>query len=56
MENYSRSGEDPTNKDNDPIYYFAMYGPATKPTQTWHAVWSQGGAPIANAVTGVIRR
>ena len=54
FENYARSGEDDTGKDNDEIYYFAMYGPASQPTQTWHHAWSQGGAPVANAVTGVI--
>jgi hypothetical protein len=54
LENYARSGEDPMLKDNDKIFYFAMYGPASKPTQTWHSVWSQSPtAPIANAVTGV---
>ncbi len=54
LENYARSGEDPALVDNDNIFYFAMYGPASKPTQTWHAVWSQSPtAPIANAVTGV---
>ncbi|MCC7366530.1 MAG: hypothetical protein IT303_19385 [Dehalococcoidia bacterium] len=54
MENYARSGEDAALKDNDEIFYFAMYGPVTKPTQTWHATWSGGATPIANAVTGVI--
>jgi hypothetical protein len=54
LENYARSGEDLALKDNDKIFYFAMYGPASKPTQTWHSVWSQSpSAPIANAVTGV---
>jgi len=55
MENYARSGEDSTLKDSDNIFYFAMYGPASKPTQTWHAVWSGGATPIANAVTGVLK-
>ena len=55
LENYARSGEDPAMMADDEIYYFAMYGPVTKPAQTWHQTWNQGTAPIANAVTGVIR-
>lgn len=54
MENYARSGEDPSLMADDEIFYFAMYGPANKPTQTWHHAWSRGAAPIANAVTGVV--
>jgi hypothetical protein len=56
LENYARKGgEDPDLVDNDPIYYFAMYGPASKPQQTWHQVWTQGTTPIANGITGLIR-
>ena len=56
LENYARSGEDDGLVDTDPIFYFAMYGPASNPAQTWHAVWSSGAAPIANAVTATVQR
>ena len=55
MENYARSGEDAALKDSDKIFYFAMYGPPSMPIQTWHATWSRGTTPIANAVTGVLK-
>jgi hypothetical protein len=54
FENYARKGEDPGLIDNDEVGYFAMYGPVTKPAQTWHTVWSGGATPIANAVTKVV--
>jgi len=55
MENYARSGEEAALVSNDNIFYFAMYGPPSQPTQTWHANWSGGATPIANAVTGVLK-
>lgn len=55
FENYARSGEEPSQVDNDPIYYFAMYGPASQQTDTWHGKWSAGATPVANAVTGVLK-
>ncbi|MGH2642744.1 MAG: hypothetical protein ACRDE2_02255, partial [Chitinophagaceae bacterium] len=55
MENYARSGEDAALKGDDKIFYFAMYGPTSQPAQTWHAKWSAGATPIANAVTGVLK-
>jgi len=54
LENYARKGEDPALVDSDEIFYFAMYGPASKPEQTWHGKWSKGNAPIANAITGIL--
>lgn len=55
MENYARKGEDPALVASDNIFYFAMYGPPTKPDQTWHRQWSRGNAPIANAITGILQ-
>ncbi|MCW2608661.1 MAG: hypothetical protein JWO60_3354, partial [Frankiales bacterium] len=55
LENYARWGEDAGNVNDDKVHYFAMYGSAKKPSQTWHHAWSRGSAtPIPNAVTTII--
>ncbi len=53
LENYGRKGEDPTNVSSDPIYYFQMYGPMGRPSQTWHGQWSAAANPVINPITMV---
>lgn len=66
LENYARTYELGSMQADSPHYYFQMYGPATKPAQTWHAAWTAGpghvGAPVGtpaglgnDALTGVVR-
>jgi hypothetical protein len=60
LENYARTHEFGALRDEEPDYYFQMYGPPSKPTQTWHHAWSAGAAaaglpPVKNAVTVVVR-
>jgi len=55
LENYARDAEDGTVIPGDATFYFAMYGPVSKPAQTWHQTWTWGAAPIANGVTGLLR-
>lgn len=54
FENYARDAEEGSLVDSDKLGYFAMYGPVTKPNQTWHGVWSQGAVPVKNALTTVV--
>lgn len=53
LENYGRKGEDPTNTNDDPVYYFQMYGPTSNAAQTWHGQWSTAANPIINPLTMV---
>jgi hypothetical protein len=54
LENYGRQGEDPTNKDKDPLYYFQMYGPGSgAAADTWHGQWSTAATPLINPITMV---
>ena len=65
LENYQRGHEVLNVGAGASHYYFQMYGPASKPTQTWHGVWTgagAAGAPVGlpaaggmDAMTAVIR-
>jgi hypothetical protein len=53
LENYGRKHEEGQNIADDPIFYFQMYGPVTKPAQTWHGQWTSGTNPVINPITMV---
>ncbi|HTW10166.1 MAG TPA: hypothetical protein VME46_21870 [Acidimicrobiales bacterium] len=54
FENFAaRDAEDRANVDDNLVGYFAMYGPVSKPAQTWHRVWSQGAVPVPNTITAL---
>jgi hypothetical protein len=60
LQNYARSHERGTMLPG-PDYYFQMYGPPTKPDQTWHHAWTAGARaaqlpPVKNAVTVIVRQ
>ena len=50
LENYARSHEIGSLGDNDPHYYFQMYGPAG---QTWHEAWTTGARAAGLPSVGV---
>jgi hypothetical protein len=53
LENYARSHEEGKLGGSDPRYYFQMYGPKTKPAQSWHSAWVGSGTPLINPITMV---
>ena len=60
LENYARHHElrnitntAKSSSQRDQLYYFAMYGPITKPQQTWHAKWTTADRNIINPITMV---
>ena len=60
LENYARKHEFGDVRKG-PDYYFQMYGPPSRPDQTWHHAWTAGAekagtAPVRNAVTVVVRK
>jgi hypothetical protein len=66
LENYARTQELPGGVGYTPAhYYFQMYGPTSKPQQTWHHAWTapnSAGAPVGtpghggrDALTVVVR-
>ena len=54
LENYARNFESGGKSRTNEMYYFQMYGPVTKPEQTWHKIWSETTRPIINPITQLV--
>lgn len=48
LENFARPGT--TYATQNPLWYFDMYGPPSRPGQTWHDRWAEGGGREGSGV------